>query len=50
MNQKIEKFIEYFTTITKEEADYLESILNWDSETIAAFRLAKMIFDYNDEE
>jgi len=45
MKDKIDKFIEYFTTITKEECDYIESILKWDEETKAAFFLAKGIFE-----
>ncbi len=27
MKEKIEKFLEYFNTITKEESDFIESIL-----------------------
>lgn len=48
MKEKIDKFIKYFTTITKEESDYIESILNWDDETKAAFMLAKRIFEENE--
>lgn len=49
MKKKIEKFLEYFPTITKEEADYIESILRWDDETKAAFMMAKQIFEEKDE-
>lgn len=45
MQEKIRKFIEYFTTITKEECDYIESIVKWDDETRAAFMFAKRIFE-----
>jgi|GEM_PF-1764318 len=45
MKEKIDKFILYFTTITKEECDFIESILKWDDETKAAFKLAKRIFE-----
>jgi hypothetical protein len=45
MKEKIDKFIRYFTTITKEESDYIESILKWDDETRAAFFFAKRIFE-----
>lgn len=45
MQEKIQKFIEYFTTITKEESDYIESILKWDDETRAAFMFANRIFE-----
>jgi hypothetical protein len=48
MKEKIAKFMKYFTTITKEESDYIESILKWDSETKAAFFLAKRIFEDNE--
>lgn len=49
MKEKIDKFIEYFTTITKEECDFIEKILRWDEETRMAFFLAKQIFE-NEEE
>lgn len=45
MEEKIHKFIKYFTTITKEECDYIEEILKWDDETKAAFFFAKRIFE-----
>lgn len=45
MKKKIDNFIKYFTTITKEEADFIQSILKWDDETKAAFLLAKQIFE-----
>ncbi len=45
MREKIDKFLEYFTTITKEESDYIELILHWDQETKAAFMFAKRIFE-----
>jgi hypothetical protein len=45
MKEKIDKFIKYFTTITKEECDFIESIVNWDDETKAAFKFAKRIFE-----
>jgi hypothetical protein len=45
VKEKIDKFLEYFTTITKEECDYVESILMWDDETRAAFFFAKRIFE-----
>ncbi len=49
MKEKIDDFIKYFTTITKREADYIDSVLNWDSETKVAFRLAKRIFEEKKE-
>lgn len=45
MKEKIDKFLKYFITITKEESDYIESILKWDDETKAAFFFAKRIFE-----
>jgi len=50
MKEKIDKFLQYFTTITKEEADFILDILRWDDETKAAFKLAKRIFEEKDEE
>lgn len=50
MKEKIEKFIEYFATIPKEELEYVETILKWDSETKGAFIFAKKIFEDEDED
>ena len=49
MKEKIDKFIQYFTTITKEECDYIQSILNWDDDTKLAFIIAKRMFEEKDE-
>lgn len=49
MKEKIDKFIQYFTTITKEQADFMEEIVRWDDETKAAFMFAKQIFEKEDE-
>lgn len=49
MKEKIDKFIKYFTTITKEQADFMENILKWDDEKKIAFMLAKRIFEEKDE-
>jgi hypothetical protein len=49
MKKEIDFFIEYFTTITKEESDYIQSILDWDDEKKIAFRFAKKIFEERDE-
>lgn len=48
MKEKIDKFLKYFPTITKEESDYIEEILKWDDETKIAFMLAKRIFEEED--
>lgn len=49
MKEKIDKFIKYFTTITKEQADFMEEILKWDDETRAAFMFAKRIFEEKED-
>lgn len=49
MKDKIEKFIKYLTTITKAEADFIESIINWNDETKIAFMMAKQIFEEKNE-
>lgn len=45
MKEKIDKFLEYLSNLTKEEADFIESALKWDSETRVAFIMAKRIFE-----
>ena len=45
MKEKIDKFIEYLPTITKEQSDFIKQVINWDSETSAAFLFAKRIFE-----
>jgi len=45
MKEKIECFIKFFTTLTKEEVENIEDILNWDAETKLAFFIAKRIFE-----
>lgn len=45
LKEKIDQFIRYFTTITKEESDYIESIIKWDEETKMAFIMAKRMFE-----
>ncbi len=45
MTEKIDKFLKWFSTITKEESDFIESILKWDDETRVAFFFAKRIFE-----
>lgn len=49
MKDQIEKFMELFTTVTKEEADYIEEILKWDQDKKAAFLLAKRLFEDKDD-
>lgn len=45
MKEKIDEFLEFFTTITKEQSDNIEKILSWDGETRMAFKYAKRIFE-----
>lgn len=45
MKEKIEKFLKFLSSISKEEADYIEEILSWDGETKIAFKMAKRIFE-----
>lgn len=50
MKDKIDKCIEFLTTITKEESDFIAEILKWDDEKRIAFMLAKRFFDEKDED
>jgi hypothetical protein len=45
----IDKFLGCFTKMTKEEADYVETILKWSPEEKSAFMFAKQIFEEKDE-
>jgi hypothetical protein len=49
VKEKIDEFLEYFTTITKEQSDFIEEILKWDYEKKCAFLIAKRIFEDNDK-
>lgn len=49
LTEKMDKFVAWFPTITKEECDFIEKILRWDDETRAAFSFAKRIFEEPDE-
>lgn len=50
MMEKIDKFIKFLPTITKEESDQIEAILKWDDEEKAAFIMAKRIFEEKEDE
>ncbi len=50
MKKEIDFFLEYLSTITKEESDYIESILKWDDEKRIAFMFDKKIFEENIED
>ena len=45
---EIRRCMDYFPKITRDEADYIEEILNWDNERKAAFLIAKQIFEEED--
>lgn len=45
ITEHVEWFLKWFGTITQEESDFIEEILNWEDERRAAFLLAKRIFE-----
>jgi hypothetical protein len=45
--QMMDFFWTYFTTITKEESDYIEEVLHWPQDVKGAFVMAKRIFEDN---
>ena len=47
MKEKIDKCLEYLSQLTKEEADLIENVLQWDDETKWAFKYAKKTFEEN---
>lgn len=49
ITDQIEFFIKLLTTMTKEEADFIEEILRWDNDKKAAYLLAKQIFEDEDD-
>lgn len=46
---KINKFMDWFPKITKEESDFISQILSWDDETRMSFSFAKRIFEEKDD-
>ncbi len=49
MKEIIDEMMEKLPQLTKEEADFIETVLKWDSEKKAAFMIAKRIFESKDE-
>jgi hypothetical protein len=47
--EMMEFFWQYFTTITKDESDYIEEVLHWSQDAKAAFCMAKQIFEKHKE-
>lgn len=48
MKDLVEKILEIFPNIAKEEADYIEEIIMWPDEQKTAFLLAKRKFEEGD--
>lgn len=48
MKGKIDKMLEYLTQLTKKEADFIQSILQWESDDKIAFFIAKKTFEEDD--
>jgi hypothetical protein len=46
----ITKFMELLSTLTKEEADFIENVLSWTDEKKIAFKLAKRLFEEDENE
>jgi hypothetical protein len=45
MKELINQILQLLPTIAKEEADYIEEIINWPHEQKTAFLIAKQIFE-----
>ena len=45
MIKMIDKFMEYLSKLTKEEADFLEMACAWSNEERQAFMMAKRLFE-----
>lgn len=43
--EKLDHFMSQFPDITKDESDFIASILTWDDETKMAFLMAKQLFE-----
>ena len=50
MKEKIEKFLEMFTQISKDEADLIQSVIRWDKDTKMAFIIAKKLFEEDSDD
>jgi hypothetical protein len=49
VKEYIEEFLIVLPKLTKEEADFILEIVNWDEEKRMAFKFAKKIFEEEDE-
>lgn len=45
MKTLIDKHLQYLETLTKDEADFIRYVLDWNDEERMAFRLAKRFFE-----
>ena len=43
--EKFDYFINYFSKVSKEHDDFVESVLLWDDETKIAYQFVKQIFE-----
>ncbi len=48
MKEQIDEMMELLPNLTKEEADFIETVLKWESDKKAAFMIAKRIFESKD--
>lgn len=49
MKKIIDYWLDKFPQMTKEDADYIESVVKWTDEQRAGFMFAKRIFEEKDE-
>jgi hypothetical protein len=49
ITEQIDYFLRCFSQMTKEEADFVESIVKWDDQKRSAFKFAKRIFDEEED-
>ncbi len=43
--KKMDCFMNFFSTITQEESDFIDRVLMWDTDTKMAFTMAKSFFE-----
>lgn len=45
IKEKIEFFLKQMHTMTKQDSDFIQQVINWDEEKKSAFIFAKRIFE-----
>jgi ketosteroid isomerase-like protein len=45
MKEEIDEMLDYLTNMTKEQADFIQHVLNWSAEAKLAFIIAKQILN-----